>query len=138
MYAGIANVRGVYYNQQWSRVQMFLVFNTVALPIVLGTGTTEFVKLLLSFIGYVMHVFIIIATFRANSLINYLDRKLAELEMIDNDTENIARVKVFADVSFVSRSSSMFSGIRMFSTIAAGVVLVWFTQVVMHFPAIFR
>jgi hypothetical protein len=40
IYASLATMRNGYLQGQWQRVQMFLAFNTVAIPLVLGAATT--------------------------------------------------------------------------------------------------
>ncbi|OGZ43559.1 MAG: hypothetical protein A3J55_01445 [Candidatus Ryanbacteria bacterium RIFCSPHIGHO2_02_FULL_45_17b] len=66
MFIGLSTLRNGYMQMQWSRVQMFLVFNTIALPIVLGTGQPEVVKFFISLVAVPIHLLLLNAVLRAN------------------------------------------------------------------------
>ncbi|RJQ36705.1 hypothetical protein C4552_02315 [Candidatus Parcubacteria bacterium] len=117
---------------------MFLVFNTVALPIVFGTGQPEWVKFVISLVGLFVHLLILSATGRANNWIAFFDARLAALEEIDQDGSDSARVKIFSDPEFEERRSRALASRRLFSGIGIFVALVWLVRAIYHAPVLFR
>jgi hypothetical protein len=51
LYGGLATIRNGDMQMQWSRAQMYLVFNTVALPLIFASETDENVKFVLGIVG---------------------------------------------------------------------------------------
>lgn len=128
VYGTLGIIYNGYVTQQWSRVQMFLVFNTIALPIVLGTGQTEAAKLAISLVGFVMHVILLVATWRANGWIKLYASRLAELENLDYDNiddVNTVRVRFFSSQAFRRRRRSWGASRWLFGAAALLLTAVW-------------
>src|SRR6266404_2734767 len=96
IYTSLATLRNGYMQTQWQRVQMFLVFNTIALPLIFGVAQPNQVKLIICVVGLGIHMVILQATLRADGWLSYLDSRLAELEQLDGENTNSIRVKVFS------------------------------------------
>jgi hypothetical protein len=135
MYTALATMRNGYMQMQWSRVQMFLVFNTVALPLVFGTGQNDIVKLFVSTVGVGMHVLLLMATGRAEMWISYIDTRLSALERLDWDNVNAVRVRVFSHVDFEAKRAGAFASRKIFGSLGATVMIVWLWQAI-HFALI--
>lgn len=128
VYAAIATLRNGYVQGQWSRLQMFLTFNAIAIPIVIGTKQTELVNLLLSVAGVLVHYAVLLGAIRANDWIKYWDKKLKELEELDINSENSkVRVAIFSDPDFGSKRQSKWATRFSFIPLAILVVGFWVT-----------
>lgn len=125
MYIGLSGIRNGYMQMQWNRVQMFLLFNTVALPLVFGTGQPEVVKFVTSLVGVLIHLLLLNAVRRANGWIIFLDKKLIHLEQLDQDDPNGARIFVFSDPDFAAMRNRWFASRRIFALISTALVVIW-------------
>ncbi len=106
MYIGLSTMRNGLTQIQWSRLQLFFMFNAIALPFVFAAGkngnaisfaNVEITKLLLSVVGVVIHVGFYFGALRAIRWIRYLSEKLADFERLDRKSEpSRTRVKVFS------------------------------------------
>lgn len=56
MYTALSTLRNGQTQLQWSRIQMLLVFNMVAMPITTGGSQSEPAKLVLSMVGMIAHL----------------------------------------------------------------------------------
>lgn len=128
MYTALATMRNGYMQMQWSRVQMFLVFNTVALPIVFGTGQNPNVKFLVSLVAVGMHVLMLMATYRAELWIQFIDNRLSTLEKQDWDSDQGVRVRVFSHTRFEEQRNSAFASRKIFGWLGLAVMLLWVWQ----------
>ena len=132
MFIGLATLRNGYMQMQWSRVQMFLLFNTVALPLVFGSGQTEIVKFVISGVGVLIHILLLNAVMRANDWIAFFDEKLFQFEQLDQDDQNSTRVFVFSDPRFSKKRSSLFASRRLFA-----LIVIWTREVIRHYLLLF-
>ena len=132
MFIGLATLRNGYMQMQWSRVQMFLLFNTVALPLVFGSGQTEIVKFVISGVGILTHLLLLNAVMRANDWIAFFDEKLFQFEQLDQDDQNSTRVFVFSDPRFSKKRSSLFASRRLFA-----LIVIWTREVIRHYLLLF-
>jgi len=137
MFIGLATLRNGYMQMQWSRVQMFLLFNTVALPLVFGSGQTEIVKFVISGVGILTHLLLLNAVMRANSWIKFLDGKLFQLEQLDQDDQNGARVFIFSDPQFSEKRNSLVASRVIFSIIGIGAIVLWIREMIQHYILLF-
>ena len=104
VYTALAILRNGQTQLQWSRIQMLLGFNAIAIPIIFGATQSEQAKLMASIVGMAGHFILIIAAIRASGWINYWDARIADLERIDSTDENPngVRVQVFSSSEFES------------------------------------
>ncbi len=137
MYIGLATLRNGYMQMQWSRVQMFLLFNTVALPVVFGSGQAEIVKFVISVIGALVHALLLNAVMRASGWIKLLDGKLFLLEQLDQDDQNSIRVFIFSDPQFSEKRSSLLASRIIFSIIGIGTTVLWIWETIQHRSILF-
>lgn len=137
IYTSLATLRNGYMQTQWQRVQMFLVFNTVALPLVFGTTQLDQVKLFVSAVGLGMHGVILQATLRADNWIKFLDERMVELEGFDQEDPNAVRVKVFSHVDFAGKRHSMFASRRIFGLFGLLVSAIWIWETIHYMRLIF-
>lgn len=102
IYTALAILRNGQTQLQWGRIQMLLVFNTVAIPVVAGAGQYELVKLALSMIGLAVHIALVGAAIRGSNWIDYWGERIAELERLDSEESSSdgVRVKVFSHPDF--------------------------------------
>ena len=116
---------------------MFLLFNTVALPLVFGSGQTEIVKFVISGVGILTHLLLLNAVMRANSWIKFLDGKLFQLEQLDQDDQNGARVFIFSDPQFSEKRNSLVASRVIFSIIGIGAIVLWIREMIQHYILLF-
>lgn len=134
IYIALATIRNGYIQLQWSRVQSYLVFNIVALPLVFGTGQVENVKFILCLIGIVFHTFIPLAVLRGERWTRYWNKKMAELERLDQQAANKSgsRVLVFSDPRFEAMRTSRIASRKIFAPIAIALEVIWIEEAVRH------
>jgi len=132
MYIGLSGIRNGYMQMQWSRVQMCLVFNTMVLPVVIGTDQPEVIKFVISFVGILIHLLLLNAVLRANGWIKLLDRTLIQLELLDRESEEGARVSFFSSPDFEETRNSRFSSRIIFGLIGIVVIIVWIEETTRH------
>lgn len=138
MYTALATMRNGYMQMQWSRVQMFIVFNTVALPLVFGTGQSSAVKFLIAMVAVGMHVLMLGATYRAELWIKHIDSRLASLEKLDWADQQGVRVRVFAHVEFGEQRNSTFASRKVFGWLGVSIMILWLWQVIQFAVVIWR
>jgi hypothetical protein len=134
IYTALATLRNGQTQLQWNRVQMFLVFNTIAIPLVMGTGQSAGVKFALSFIGLIGHFAIFVAAVRGDGWIDHWDGKMAELERLDQEEGNVlgSRVRIFDNMDFETRRRRGVTSRRIFGPIGIAFMLFWLGQSVFH------
>lgn len=128
VYTALATLRNGYMQTQWARVQMFLVFNTVALPLVFGINSPDQVKMFISFVGFGMHGVILQSTLRADSWIKYLDARMIELEQLDQKGAHSIRVLVFSHADFARKRHSWVASRRTFGLFGLAISVIWVLQ----------
>jgi hypothetical protein len=134
VYGGLATVRNGYMQMQWSRTQMYLVFNTVALPVSFGTNTEGTIKLIVAIAGLIVSLCIPVAVARGERWTKFFNQKMAELEQLDGQDGGV-RVAIFSDPTFESIRTSRLASRKVFMPIAILVSVAWFAQVVIYsFP----
>jgi hypothetical protein len=141
IYTSLATLRNGYMQTQWGRVQMFLVFNTIALPLVFGVVQTkqpELVRFVISVVGSCMHVVLLNATLRADNWIKYLDQQLVALERLDQEDPNGVRVLPFSNPDFGEIRHSWFASRRLFGVIGLAVATLWIEEAVRHSYLLFH
>lgn len=94
MYTALAMLRNGQTQLQWSRIQMLLGLNAIAIPIAFASNQTEQAKLVVSVVGLVIHFILIVAAVRASGWIDYWDVRIADLERLDSEEENPNRIRV--------------------------------------------
>src|SRR5690348_6659260 len=114
IYGGLATIRNGYMQMQWSRAQMYLVFNTIALPLIFSPETETTVKLVIGLVGMVVSVCIPIAILRGNMWTKFFNAKMAELELLDAGNERAPRVPVFSDPLFATTADRKFASRKLF------------------------
>lgn len=134
MYMAVAVLRNGQTQLQWSRIQIFLVFNTVALPVVLGTGQPTAVKFALSAVGLAIHLVLLVAALRGNAWLTYWDERMAELERVDQEQETMdaPRVPVFSDTGFREKRHSRVASRWFFGPFGIIALIFWLEEVVRY------
>jgi hypothetical protein len=128
IYGALVTIRNGYVQGQWQRVQMFLVFNTVAIPLVLATGTSDKIKLVIDVAAVIIHLAIMQATLRADTWLEFFDVRMVELENLDaNDVAGV-RVRVFSHPDFTSRRRTWLASRKSFGLIGIITLLFWIWQ----------
>jgi len=130
-------MRNGYLQGQWQRVQMFLVFNTVALPLIFGTVQPEQVKLIICVVGLGIHMVILQATLRADGWIQFLDARMINLEQLDDEDPSGVRVKVFSHPDFAGKRYSWLASRKAFGFFGLAVSAVWVWQSIHYFRLLF-
>ena len=126
IYAALATLRNGYVQGQWARLQLFLAFNAIAIPIVLTTSQSSDAKSLLSLVGILIHYAVLLGAIRANDWMDYLDGKLAELEELDADSEiDRVRILIFSDPDFGHKRQSKWSTRFSFIPLAILAISFW-------------
>lgn len=102
MFIGLSTMRNGHVQLQWSRIQMFFAFNAVALPVAFGMNQSAPVQLLISSVGFVIHLGLYLASQRTVGWLEYWNEKLAALEQLDQGDEGTdgVRVPVFSQHDF--------------------------------------
>ena len=131
VYAALVTARNSQLQAQWTRIQMFLVFNTVAIPLVSGAGQSEAAKVAISFIASGIHIALMLSAFRSASWVGFYDLKLTQMEQLDSeDKEQKCRVPVFSSREFKARQSSRFASRRIFAPLGVMFVIFWIEEAV--------
>lgn len=128
VYGAVATMRNGYLQGQWQRVQMFLVFNTVAIPLVLGTTSTDAIKLFISVAAVVVHLAVMHSTLRADYWLKFFDERMVEFERLDADNESGIRVKMFSHPGFDTRRHSLLASRRFFGFVGIAALVFWIWQ----------
>ncbi len=137
IYTSLATLRNGYMQTQWSRVQMFLVFNTIALPLVFGivqTTQPELLRFVISVVGAWMHVVLLNSTLRADNWIKYLDERMVELEQLDHEDQNLNGVRVhpFSHQDFATIRHSWSASRRLFGIVGLAIAGLWIEEAIRH------
>jgi hypothetical protein len=125
IYGALATIRNGYMQMQWSRVQMYLVFNTLALPLVFRPETEPNTALIVGIVGVIVSLFIPVAIYRGNWWSKYFSNKMAELEALDSKDEKCPRVTVFNNDVYRSFSKKRYSSRKMFAPVAVILLAMW-------------
>ncbi len=128
IYGAIATIRNGYLQGQWQRVQMFLVFNTIAIPLVLATATSDKIRLAISSAAVFAHLAIMQGTLRADSWLEFFDARLVELENLDADETTGTRVRVFSHPDFAARRRTWAASRRYFGFLGIIALIFWIWQ----------
>jgi hypothetical protein len=128
MYTGLCTLLNGQVQRRWQRVQMLMVFNSIAIPTVFTT-TSSLLKLLLCLTRFSLHLVITNAAKRGERWVGFWIRKLEELEKTDQEQsagEKRSRVSVFTDVEYQRLRAKAVHRTR--TTVAYGFALavVWF------------
>jgi hypothetical protein len=132
LYGGLATIRNGDMQMQWSRAQMYLVFNTVALPLIFASETDENVKFVLGIVGMWVTIFIPIAIYRGNMWSKFFNEKMAQLELLDAGSEKAPRVLVFGDPQFASITDRRFASRKLFVPLAIILTSIWAEETIRH------
>ena len=130
IYGALVAMHNMYLQGQWQRVQMFLVFNTIAIPLVLATTTSDKIKLIIDAAAVIVHLAIMQATLRADGWLKFFDARLVELEGLDADDTGGVRVRVFSHPDFTLRRRTRFASRKSFGFIGIATLLFWIWQFV--------
>lgn len=134
IYGALAALRSGQTLVQWNRMQMVAVFNSIALPIVIGTGQPEIVKFVISAAGLALHIGILVASRRGDKWIKYWDARMVELENLDQkgDSETGTRVRVFSRPDFQTMRGVGLTSRRIFAFFGVLVTLLWVEETARH------
>lgn len=131
VYSALVTARNAQLQAQWTRIQMFLVFNTVAIPLVFGTGQSELVKISVSMTAAGIHTALMLSALRSASWVAFYDLKLTKLELLDAEDETQkTRVSVFSSREFALRQSDRFASRRIFAPVGVMFVIVWVEETI--------
>jgi hypothetical protein len=83
MYGAIATIRNGEATLRWTRMQVFLFFNSIAIPVLTRTELGEGGKLALSAVGLAMCLIWFMVTMRAQELLDFWDESMRLLELVD-------------------------------------------------------
>lgn len=100
VYAAIATLYNGRLQLQWQRVQVLFGFNAIAFPATFIANQPSSIKTMISVIGLIVHIGIFIASQQATRWIAYFEKKLRELEQLDQAEPALtqrSRVTVFSD-----------------------------------------
>ena len=102
MYTALAILRNGQTQLQWNRIQMLLGFNAIAIPIIFGATQSGQAKLVVSIVGFAVHLILIVSAIRASGWIDYWDERITDLEKLDSEegNPNGIRVQVFSREEF--------------------------------------
>lgn len=130
MYAALAMLRNGQTQLQWSRIQMLLIFNMVAMPITTGGSQSEPTKLMLSMVGVLAHLILLVASFRGSGWIDYWDDRIMDLERLDSEelNQNGVRVQVFSHPEFKSFKTKGRYLNKVFVGVGILFTLFWFEE----------
>ena len=132
IYTALATMRNGYMQSQWSRVQMFLAFNTIAFPFVFSSQQSEDVKFFLSLAGIFVHLILLQGTLRADMWISKIDAKMQSIEELDAGEDVGTRVVFFTDQEFTRMRGSIFASRRIFWSVGIVVLVTWVLQTISH------
>ncbi|OGC86998.1 hypothetical protein A3D70_02050 [Candidatus Adlerbacteria bacterium RIFCSPHIGHO2_02_FULL_54_18] len=134
VYAALATLRNGYMQMQWSRVQMYLVFNTIALPLVFGTDAEETAKFVISATGLTVHTLLPIAIWRGERWVRFFCQRMADLEQLDQEegSQSGPRVQTFGHPDFEALRGSRTASRKLFAPIAIALELAWLAEVIRH------
>jgi|GEM_PF-996456 len=126
MYAGIATLRNGQTQLQWGRMQMLVVFNTIAIPLVLGTQQDSVVKFAICSIGFIGHFAMFVSGVRGNRWIKFFDSKLAEFEKLHAEKDSASRVQIFSSPEFAEiRNNAGVTSRKVFTLLGVILGLLW-------------
>ena len=128
IYGALATLRSGQTQVQWSRIQMVVVFNAVALALVLGTGQlSEEVRLTIGIVGFAIHFGVLIASRRGDRWIQYWDGRMVELEQLDQEEGNTSgsRVSVFNRPDFSQMRGVGLTSRRVFGVVGIIATILW-------------
>jgi len=129
VYAALVTARNAQLQAQWTRIQIFMAFNAVALPLMFGTEGYELMKMIFSFAALAVHTGLMLSAIRSASWVNFYDQKLALLEELDRENEQRkSRVLVFSSREFKSKQQERFTSRRVFAPIGLVFVLLWLEE----------
>ncbi len=126
IYSGLATLRNGESTLRWQRAGMFLAFNVVAWPIEFDPTFSGEFHFVLSIVGFVLSMAWITLNARAQSMMQFWDTKLSELELLDTGT-NEARVKVFSDPKL---HAGIFTFHHVLLILSLGSFGSWFAQLI--------
>ena len=129
VYGALATIRNGYMQMQWSRLQIYLVFNTVALPFVFNNSTNSRARAAITILGTIVSVWVPIAIWRGQVWLRYFNDKMAELERVDFGLEKSIRVHVFSDIKFIKIARGRLASRKMFIPLAITVTMTWIERV---------
>jgi len=109
---------------------MFLVFNTIAIPLVLATATSGNIKITICAAAVTVHLAIMQATLRADTWLEFFDERLVELEKLDADDVAGTRVQVFSHPNFTARRRTWLASRRNFGLIGVAALIFWIWQTI--------
>ena len=135
IYGAITIMRNGYSQGQWQRVQMFLVFNTIAIPLVLATATPDKIRLVIDVAAVIVHLAIMQATLRADTWLEFFDARMVELENLDADDVAGVRVRVFSHPDFTPRRRTWLASRKSFGLIGILTLLFWIWQSISQIQA---
>lgn len=134
IYTALATLRNGQAQMSWSKIQLFLAFNTIAAPLVLGAGQPDSLKLIISVAALVVHFAIIISALRGDYWQRYWEERMAELEELAAADQSDAgsRVRVFSHRDFRKVRYSGLASRKLFGPICIFVTAGWLEESIRH------
>jgi hypothetical protein len=119
---------------EWSQMQMFLVFHTIALPLIFAQNTDINVRFSISIVGLWVETGLFISIINSQNAIKFANKKLQELELLDQNEDNNMRIKVFTDPWFnKKRTKNRLTFSRSLFYFGAVVInLIWSEEAIRH------
>ena len=129
MYGAIATIRNGEATLRWTRMQVFLFFNSFAIPILSRQELDIGTKFSISAVGFAMTLIWFLVTVRAQQLMKFWDNSLRRLELIDfNQTDpqkSQPRLLIFSSRQYQILSNEWVSFHFVLQGIPAVATLVW-------------
>lgn len=136
VYTALATLRNGYMQSQWGRVQMFLIFNTISLPIGFSLDgritLSSMQHCVLGVIAIIFHVVMLNGTDRANRWIKFFDSRMADLECLDGEGDRATRVRVASHHDFQKIRNKRLASRKTFAFLCSMIVLLWILDLVYY------
>lgn len=127
VYAAIVTMRNTYMLMQWQKVQMFLGFNIIGVPLLYAEEVPLSLKTAISIIGLLVHFGLLVASRRAEQWIRLYDVKLATLERYSDigAAESKIRVPLFSDEEVIGFRNVKTASRFLFGYIGIAIMIYW-------------
>jgi hypothetical protein len=136
VYTSLATLRNAQVQLQWSFFQLFFIFNSAAISVVIGSKIAEALKLSLAGSALLAHFGLCFANWRAVRWLEFYDEKLAILEELDQEENTVrARIAVFSSDEFLTQRGNRWARRGYLLVYVFGIVF-WLSQT-MHYANFF-
>lgn len=127
MYGALAAIRSAEIQLRWARARMFLFINALLLPPFVASAdlVNPQIKPVIGGLAVALNILWLSVHARGRRWVRYWDRKLRELENLDEGQETRPRVTVFADAEFISVDGSWWNLYRQLQIVILIVLASW-------------